>query len=98
MKTVPARLVDSWDAVENGEPGTFKYLANQDNEPEKCLMAKCPCGCGEKFAISIYKAGEPVHGWLWDGNKEAPTLRPSIHRLFNCGWHGFLTAGVWESC
>lgn len=31
--------------------------------------------------------------WDWDGNREAPTLTPSI--LCNVsGWHGYLTKGV----
>ena len=35
--------------------------------------------------------------WKWDGNKEAPTITPSILVNsvpgWNPGWHGFLTAG-----
>lgn len=44
-------------------------------------------------------------GWRWDGNREKPTITPSIlnfdqeadgtrHEL----WHGFLRAGRLESC
>ena len=40
-------------------------------------------------------AGEPH--WQWNGNKECPTLTPSIlvHAVPNWdnGWHGFLTDG-----
>lgn len=36
--------------------------------------------------------------WKWDGNKDCPTLTPSILvnsvPNWNAGWHGFLTAGV----
>lgn len=35
--------------------------------------------------------------WEWDGNLDAPTLKPSINRrsyLNNPGWHGWLRAGV----
>lgn len=38
--------------------------------------------------------GERV--WGWDGNKEKPTLTPSIHDVGY--WHGFLTAGKLQSC
>ncbi len=34
-------------------------------------------------------------GWVWDGNKEAPTLTPSIKCTHHDGriFHGYLTAG-----
>lgn len=36
--------------------------------------------------------------WLWDGNKEAPTLSPSIvvkyYEGWTDGWHGWLRNGV----
>lgn len=40
--------------------------------------------------------------WGWDGNRELPTLTPSINCLSEkdgkpaggCGWHGFITNGV----
>lgn len=35
--------------------------------------------------------------WLWDGNKQAPTLAPSIRRMGGCAFHGYLQAGVWNS-
>lgn len=55
----------------------------------------CPCGCNSFNDLPI----KPPHdnGWTWDGNKENPTLSPSIIN-YNCGWHGYLKAGVWEKC
>lgn len=35
-------------------------------------------------------------GWTWDGNRERPTLSPSIHAVGH--WHGYLRAGRFESC
>jgi hypothetical protein len=40
--------------------------------------------------------------WQWDGNRERPTITPSINCLSEkdgkpvggCGWHGFVTNGV----
>jgi hypothetical protein len=36
--------------------------------------------------------------WKWDGNKEAPTLSPSIlvhgNPGWSKGWHGFLEKGI----
>lgn len=39
--------------------------------------------------------------WEWDGNRESPTLNPSINMYPNWnrpGWHGFMRAGKLESC
>lgn len=50
-------------------------------------------------------AGIPIHRdravadrspspmWWWDGNREAPTLEPSILAV-DTGWHGWMRAGV----
>lgn len=34
--------------------------------------------------------------WGWDGNKEKPSLSPSIHAPNQ--WHGYLSAGRLVSC
>ena len=31
--------------------------------------------------------------WQWDGNREAPTLTPSILHHSNPEWHGYLRGG-----
>lgn len=57
----------------------------------------CP-GCGSESWVSV--DGEkwgPDHAWQWDGNKTAPTLRPSLGQRC-CKWHGYLTAGVFVPC
>lgn len=44
----------------------------------------------------------PKRTWEWDGDREAPTLRPSINckaagpngeKYAGCGWHGWITKG-----
>lgn len=35
--------------------------------------------------------GKPV--WRWDGNREAPTLEPSILHHSKPEWHGWMRAG-----
>jgi hypothetical protein len=59
----------------------------------------CPCGCKHMRMIPVTQDGS--YGWAWDGDQVAPTLTPSIlhtvsERSANCGWHGYLTAGVFK--
>lgn len=45
-------------------------------------------------------------GWVWNGNREKPTLNPSILTSMHCGperehielWHGYMTDGRLVSC
>lgn len=34
--------------------------------------------------------------WYWDGNREAPTLEPSILHHSKVEWHGYMRAGKLE--
>ncbi|ALF02065.1 MULTISPECIES: DUF6527 family protein [Salipiger] len=60
----------------------------------------CPCGCGDLARITVGQEHKPHMtgpSWNWNGRTDAPTLSPSVHQL-NCGWHGWLRSGYWESC
>jgi hypothetical protein len=47
---------------------------------------------GEVSAIPLKPVPDPNEDdWQWDGNREAPTLTPSINWVGV--WHGYLTAG-----
>ena len=53
------------------------------------------------FVPSVGIADLPLNvpnGWEWDGNRELPTLEPSIHSSKGKRgyWHGYLTNGVWR--
>jgi len=61
----------------------------------------CP-GCGQCSAMRV---GNPKPAenpsWKTTGSKYDLTsfsLSPSIHCTGCCGWHGYLTNGVFESC
>lgn len=56
----------------------------------------CPCGCGRHGWLQ-FRPGPPP-SWEWNGNREKPTLRPSVRQVGGCQWHGWLTDGVWRSC
>ncbi len=34
--------------------------------------------------------------WQWDGNREKPTITPSINCEKVCGWHGFIVGGEFK--
>ncbi len=69
---------------------------------------QCPCGgvCGERAFAAFANpldGGPRVEGfhayWQRTGDTfEALTLRPSLLRRAACGWHGYLTDGVFKPC
>ncbi len=66
------------------------------------LMHGCP-GCGKFGNITIGFSSKPESpSWLLTaGDKNDPatwTLAPSIFCKGCCGWHGYLTNGVFVSC
>jgi len=60
------------------------------------LAFVCPCGCGSIGTTAVVKGFGTK--WNWDGNKEFPTLTPSIQKLTACKWHGYLTKGEFVPC
>lgn len=110
MSEVKANRVAGWDDLKN--PGDFCLLENSEGKIVRFGFC-CPCGnCGTKLLsqISIDSNTDPGRPkWTWDGNKESPTLTPSIlrrieiaahgdHPAYKCNWHGFLTNGIFRSC
>lgn len=93
-KHTPAVLTDELD-FDAKPPGQFKYWRRGDSPSGQAdgLHFWCPCGCGSLLGASF----EPGR-WTWDGNREKPTVNPSILHMDGCRWHGFLRAGVFEEC
>ena len=90
---VQASRVESWDDLHN--PGDFMFTHNQAGEI--CgMIEQCPCGCGAVGALDFGQKRSPR--WNWNGDKDKPTLTPSIRRTAGCMWHGYLTDGVFKSC
>lgn len=96
---VTGELVQCGDDTE-GKPGAFFFLDSSSGQVDPALGFMCPCGCGSEACVTIGRGHKPEgnHTWLWDGNREQPTLDPSIKRVGGCKWHGYLKAGVWEPC
>lgn len=96
--------------LSNAQPGDACWLSNggegvtdADGNPvplrEHAALGYCCPGCGRYGAAMVGRAKEPSkHQWEWDGNVDEPTLRPSLHHVGCCGWHGFLTAGEFVAC
>ncbi|MBD3571621.1 hypothetical protein EJ082_01340 [Brevundimonas diminuta] len=57
----------------------------------------CPCGCKREGYLPV-KPDDPGPRWDWNGDRERPTLTPSVLFRGGCEWHGFLTAGEWRQC
>lgn len=98
---VTARRVDDIDAAGN-VPGAFEYYAEGDRAVAGMVYI-CPCGCGSHGDLP-FRPATPAHpSWQWDGNREAPTLDPSVHDIYRkdgqikTHWHGWLRKGVWTS-
>jgi hypothetical protein len=90
-------IMPASDALE--QPGDFCWLVRENGDVATLLLL-CP-SCGTEHGIGV-KPGNPT-GYDWNGDREKPTLRPSIFfkwghgaRNQGCRWHGYLTAGEWR--
>ena len=91
----PDTHYDTLLAVQRGKPGDFCWLSsNKDSTPQ--LFIHLPNGAGAR----ILPCG-PGSAWTWNGDRERPTLTPSIRPLDNDSnelWHGYLTDGELVEC
>lgn len=100
---VPIQIVDR-DAVDfdNLQPGQAWWSKEVGtSEGTMRLTFVCPGGCGDIGGCRAFngKQPEPRPSWDWNGNLDKPTLRPSIlspRDSGGCGWHGYLTDGVFK--
>ncbi len=88
-ESIPANKVESGADLKN--PGDFCFSHERDY-----LYIRLP-GSRHNDALRIQK-GQPGGDrvWGWDGDEEKPTLTPSIDAPGE--WHGYLRAGMLESC
>src|SRR5438270_5163857 len=93
LRATPVRFKDDDGYPPTAEPGAFQFFDGQD-----VMMLACP-GCGHVSGMTV-GSPKPPHSPSWEvtGPKDAPTLSPSVHCTGCCGWHGYLTDGVFESC
>ncbi len=94
---VPAKLVESVST--DPTPGAYGFYTGFSDSKILGMVFRCPCGCGSIGSLDFRNDNPDQHpSWTWDGNQEMPTLTPSVLKNSDCRWHGYLTAGVWESC
>ena len=81
---------DLHDLLENGQLGDWAFSEDGVN-----LWFRYPDPNGEvrgePVRINIKPTEYEPRCWQWDGNREAPTLSPSINVIGR--WHGWLQAG-----
>ena len=85
-----------------GVGGFFWLPAEKRSNPDFELLliwlpdGVCRLHCHRDPYLSHTVNGHTV--WQWDGNRDSPTLSPSILNPEEGGWHGFLRSGVLEGC
>lgn len=101
-QVVRARCVDDID--EERAPGSFEFYKSDLHDPAGIIYV-CPCGCGREGVLRFRLEGQGRPSWIWDGNRESPTLTPSVHDIisYSAGgqkthWHGWLRNGQWVPC
>lgn len=72
-------------------PGAFR-LEDKIDGTLRGMTIVCPCGCGSPSYLPFLGPG-PL--WRFDGNREKPTVNPSVQFRTDCKWHGWLHAGEW---
>lgn len=84
---IPLRNVGNDESVE--KPGDFYWaddtlwVAIPSDDPEWDNMSIIRIACAEKQSPGV---------WQWDGDREKPTLTPSIHTIGV--WHGWIKNGM----
>ena len=67
---------------------------------KKTRLVCRPPGCDFRI-LPLYERHQEKDGWLWNGDKDEPTLDPSIKVLSTIDleivlWHGYLVNGIWQ--
>lgn len=72
-RRVPATLFDSVEQAK-GTPGGIAF-----DEEGRGLWYVCPCGCNVADLLPFHVPGGKRPSWQWNGDRQRPTLQPSIH-------------------
>lgn len=89
-------LKQTFQEVDQGEPGDYTFAEGDTYILIRLLPTTTTDYDGGLAYLSIKPSLHPQPVWHWDGNRETPTLTPSILHHPHDGrpdWHGYLTAG-----
>jgi hypothetical protein len=81
------------------QPGDFEFHAvTQDGVTGEYLLYGCPLQKRSMCGVPLKPLANPPYntGWTFDGNRDAPTLSPSVNCVGGCKWHGWIRAGTWS--
>ena len=78
--------------AEDGDTAIFTYKLPGSDTAYNAHVTTDP--------IKQDKVGTSGTYWWWNGNRDKPTLKPSIGvpAIGSYNWHGFLTDGRFEAC
>lgn len=103
-RTAPARIVDDLDADGVGPGAMMPINPHVEGGPCPGYLFACP-GCGRHVGLALHPVDPRTPRWSvtagYPLRAEGLTLSPSIHHttaLGGCGWHGYLTRGVFTPC
>lgn len=93
------RMVSGYDEAQRIGPGAFWYQERANNPDLLDLWMVLPDHEMSRIEVGI-GPDAPKSCWQWDGNRQSPTVTPSIRSLggSRAGWHGWLRAGKFMSC
>ena len=105
-RTIAAKPLD-WDewyieCPTHGEPGSAGMFLKYHDSTGDHLMFACP-GCGQfsPIRVGVDKPSDAPSWCVTTGRVDdvkSLSLVPSIHSKYCCGWHGYLTDGIFRSC
>ena len=88
-------------------PDGIRVFGQPDEPTHAALWYVPPEGSAHPYHahVTTIKSEQDRRGnngkyWWWNGDKERPTLKPSIGIPAEppYTWHGYLTSGVWAAC
>lgn len=87
---------DLQDLTDNGSIGDWCFRDHETEGLHICIRFPDGSERGDLGCLPLRDVPDPsMEDWQWDGNKEAPTLTPSINYVGV--WHGYMRAGRLES-
>jgi hypothetical protein len=92
--------------VGHGGEGVTQHGQPVPRRERVAISFDCPCGRGERVCVEFSNpvdGGGPTrsdgHTWHRDGDTfETLSLTPSLQRMDECRWHGYLTRGELIPC